>query len=101
MKLVLSDQFYQFCMFSQPVLRQFWQFYCVSVKGRRSVGNPWETTVLVVGASRNARESGRKPRKPPETHRKPSETAPETVRFRGSPMREHNFWSYPGINLYY
>ena len=24
-------------MFSQPVLRQFWQFYCIFVKGRRSV----------------------------------------------------------------
>ena len=34
-------------------------------------GNPQETTVFAVGASRNARESGRKPRKPIGNRRKP------------------------------
>ena len=60
-----------------------------------------ENNVFKLGALRNAKENYRKPRKPEETHRKPPETAPETVRFRGSPKRKHNFWSYPGINLYY
>ena len=60
-----------------------------------------ENNVLKLGALRNATENYRKPRKPEETHRKPPETAPETVRFRGSLKRNHMFLSYPGINLYY
>ena len=60
-----------------------------------------ESNVVKLGALRNAKENNRKPRKPEETHRKPPETVPETVRFLGSPKRKLHFCSYPGINLYY